>query len=495
MHDLNAKRLLASLLLTVFGVGLLPAAGAQPARTARTPAPTPAAPATEYVDGIAAVVNRQVITNRQLEDEVRTIQAQLKRQDIAEPDHDTLRKQVLQRLILNTLEQQEADRLGIRMNEAQLQQAVVSIASRNNMSVEQLRKQIEASGVTWDDYLKGLAQEVRTDRLRQRAVDSMIHISEADVDAYLRNQARLRGQSGGQAGGQPQAGARQAPQEDVLGLAQILVAVPESASASRVDELRRKAQDILARLRGGADFAAVAAASSDAPDALNGGVLGVRPTDGWPDLFLQATRGLQPGQVSDIVQSGNGFHILQVLTRGEPSPQAAGQDTARAPQAPAELQGPMMVTQTHARHILIKTSKVVSDEQAEARLRQLLPRLANGEPFDDLAKRYSQDGSAPQGGDLGWLSPGETVPPFEQAMNALSPGQISDPVQSPFGWHLIQVIDRRTRDMENEYRRMQARQILFQRRADSAYEDWLNQLRGQAFIDNRLDPQPQRQRR
>lgn len=492
MHDLNAKRLLASLLLTVFGVGLLPAAGAQPARPARTPAPAPApaAPATEYVDGIAAVVNRQVITNRQLDDEVRTIQAQLKRQGIAEPDHDTLRKQVLQRLILNTLEDQEADRLGIRMNEAQLQQAVLSIASRNNMSVEQLRKQIEASGVTWDEYLKGLSQEVRTDRLRQRAVDSMIHISEADVDAYLRNQARLRGQSGGQ----PTA-ARQAPQEDVLGLAQILVAVPESASPSRVAELRNKAQEILARLRGGADFAAVAAASSDAPDALNGGVLGVRPTDGWPDLFLQATRGLQPGQVSDIVQSGNGFHILQVLTRGAPQQQAASEETARAPQAPAEPQGPMMVTQTHARHILIKTSKVVSDEQAEARLRQLLPRLANGEAFDDLAKRYSQDGSAPQGGDLGWLSPGETVPPFEQAMNALSPGQISEPVQSPFGWHLIQVVDRRTRDMENEYRRMQARQVLFQRRADSAYEDWLNQLRGQAFIDNRLDPQPQRQRR
>src|SRR5690606_37184451 len=193
------------------------------------------------------------------------------------------------------------------------------------------------------------------------------------------------------------------------------------------------------------------------------------------------------------------FHILKVLTRGQPQPQqqaqGAGAPPTMAQQAPAQQQGPMMVTQTHARHILIKTTQVMSDEKAEARLAQLRHRLANGESFEDLAKRYSEDASAPQGGDLGWLTPGETVPAFEQAMDALEPGQISQPVQSQFGWHLIQVLERRTKNMEKEFKRMQARQVLFERRVEPAFEDWLSQLRGQAYIDNRLDPQSNRNRR
>ncbi|MGB6102261.1 MAG: peptidylprolyl isomerase, partial [Pusillimonas sp.] len=245
-------------------------------------------------------------------------------------------------------------------------------------------------------------------------------------------------------------------------------------------------------------FGGVAASSSDGPQALDGGELGVRPVDGWPDLFVRATQNLQAGQVSDIVQSGNGFHILKVLTRGQPQPQSQGAGPAAPPamaqQAPAQ-QGPMMVTQTHARHILIKTTQVMSDEQAQTRLAQVRQRLVNGESFEDLAKRYSEDASAPQGGDLGWLTPGETVPAFEQAMDALEPNQISQPIQSQFGWHLIQVLERRTKNMENEFRRMQARQLLFQRRVEPAFEDWLSQLRGQAYIDNRLDPASNRGRR
>src|SRR5690606_16128863 len=197
---------------------------------------------------------------------------------------------------------------------------------------------------------------------------------------------------------------------------------------------------------------------------------------------------------SNIVQSGNGFHILKVLTRGQPQGQPVEPDVSPsaamgqgAPTAPQQ-QGPMMVTQTHARHILIKTTAVVSDQQAETRLAQLRQRILNGESFEDLAKRYSNDASAPQGGDLGWLTPGETVPAFERAMNALEPGQVSQPIQSQFGWHLIQGIERRTKGRQNEFRGMQARRILSQRRVAPAFEDWLSQLRGEAYIDNRLDP-------
>lgn len=512
MRSLHAKRRLASVLIPVLSFALSGAAWAANTKAADKVTAT-AKPSgnnssnKQFVDGIAAVVNKNVITLRQVENELQAATAQLQQQKIPLPDHATLQKQVLQRLIADELENQEATRLGIDVSDAQLEQALQSIADRNKISRATLRTEIERTGLSWDAYVKTLRQEMRTDQLRQRMVDSTIVISDADVDAFLRNQGQTVStpQPVAQAQPQPQP-QQQAPVQQagpkVLGLAQVLVAVPEGASSSKVQELRQKAEAILAQVRGGADFAGVAAASSDAPEALSGGELGVRPAQGWPDLFLEATKNLQAGQVSAIVQSGNGFHILKVLTRGPTQQAPARQAAAPAPMPvpasePAQMQdqGPMMVTQTHARHILIKTSKVVSDAQAKTRLEQLRQRLQNGEKFEDLAKRNSDDASAPQGGDLGWLTPGETVPPFEQAMNALGPDQISEPVQSQFGWHLIQVLERRTKNMENEFRRMQARQILFQRRVEPALEDWLSQLRGEAYIDNRLDPEKSRNRR
>lgn len=475
MFGLTVKHHVALLLLSVSALSLSSLAHAQQE--------TPATRASgQFVDGIAAIVNKRVITMQELRAQLNVVQGQLKEQNIPTPDQETLQKQVLQRLIMEELERQEADRVGIRVSEADVERAVASIAERNQVSVEQLRKNVESSGISWNEYRTNLKDEVRLDELRRNAVEHAIMISEADVDAFLRSQGyREEGTS------QPLV----AQQSSELGLAHILVAVPEGSPSSRVAELRAKAQEILKRARSGADFAGLAAAASDAPEALRGGDLGVRPVEGWPELFVQATRNLKQGQVSDIIQSGNGFHILMVTTRGASAAPAPAQSVA-----PTQSQDAMMVTQTHARHILIKTNQVVTDDQAEARLRQIQERLEHGsESFEDLARRYSQDASAPQGGDLGWLTPGATVPPFEQAMNALEPGQVSDLVKSPFGWHLIQVVERRTRNMENEYRRMQARQALFQRRADPAYEDWLSQLRTQAYIDNRLDPQTNRSRR
>jgi peptidyl-prolyl cis-trans isomerase SurA len=458
---------------------------AQPAQPAKA---APAQGGPEFVDGIAAVVNKHVITLRQLEVQTQAARQQMQRQNVPVPPDDVLRKQVLQRMVSQELETQEADRLGIRVTDANVQRAVQTIAQRNRISEQQLRAEIEKSGVSWNDYLDGLRDEVRMDMLRQRVVDSTINISDGEVDSFLRNQARQGGQRQlSSAGGQAPAAATG---PEVLALAQILVAVPEGSSTSKVNELRAKAEQLLAKVRGGADFAGVAASSSDGPQALEGGNLGARPVQGWPDLFVSATRNLGPGQVSDIVQSGNGFHILKVLSRSQAGAgrAQAAPSTSLGDSQPSLPEGPMMVTQTHARHILVKISKVMSDDQARTRLEQLRQRILNGESFADLAKRYSEDATAPQGGDLGWLSPGETVPAFEQVMNSLSPDQISEPVRSQFGWHLIQVLERRNKDMGEEYKRMQARQILFQRRLEPAFEDWLSQLRGQAYIDNRLDP-------
>lgn len=468
----------------------------------------PAPKGEQFVDGIAAVVDKDVITLRELRDASLRISGELKTRGIQVPDDQTLQHQVLQRLIMERVQRHEADRLGIRVDDAQIDQAIQTIAARNKISVAQLRQEIEKSGTNWDSYRKSLRDEIRTDRLRQRAVDSTIVISDAEVDAFLKDQRRNPAFGAApQAAPQPQAQPQPEPQQAaapsgpmLYALAQILVRVPEGSSPDQLAVLRKKAEGLLAQAKRGDDFASLAAAASDGPEALQGGVMGVRPLDGWPDLFVQAIGNLQKGQVSGLIQSGNGFHIIKVMDRGTaqpapartaraPAPAQAPQPAAAPAQAPAH-QGPVEVMQTRARHILIKTSTVMSDEMARQRLEQVRQRLVSGgAKFEDMARQYSQDATAPQGGELGWLNPGETVPPFEAAMNALKPGEISQPVQSPFGWHLIEVEERRQHDATDDMARMKARQILFERRAQPAFEDWLEQLRAQAYIDNRLEKQ------
>ncbi|WP_129239203.1 peptidylprolyl isomerase [Achromobacter veterisilvae] len=466
----------------------------------------PAPQGEQFVDGIAAVVDKDVITLRELRDASQRIAGELKSRGIQVPDDQTLQHQVLQRLIMERVQRHEADRMGIRVEDAQVDQAIQTIAGRNKISVDQLRQELEKSGTTWDAYRKSLRDEIRTDRLRQRAVDSTIVISDAEVDAFLKDQRRNPA-FGAEPAPQPQPQARPEPAPEqaaapagpmLYALAQILVRVPEGSSPEQLAALRKKAEGLLAQAKRGDDFASLAAAASDGPEALQGGVMGVRPLDGWPDLFVKAVGGLQKGQVSSLIQSGNGFHIIKVMDRG--SAQPAPSRTARAP-APAPApqpaarpqqaqQGPVEVVQTRARHILIKTSTVMSDDLARQRLEQVRQRLVSGgAKFEDMARQYSQDATAPQGGELGWLNPGETVPPFEAAMNALQPGEISQPVQSPFGWHLIQVEERRQHDASDDVARMKARQVLFERRAQPAFEDWLDQLRAQAYVDNRLEKQ------
>ncbi|HCN70381.1 MAG TPA: molecular chaperone SurA [Pusillimonas sp.] len=503
MFVLSVKRRLAVIAMPVLGLvlamGVVHAQPSGPASAAGQPAQAPQ-PTERFVDGIAAVVNKQVITLFQVEQELKAAQKQLAMQDIQAPDDDTLRRQVLQRMITEELIKQQARRLNVSVSDAQLNEAIANISRRNNMSEAQLKAEIEKSGVAWDYYRRSLRQEILTDLVRQREVDNRIMISDNEVDAFLRSQSVTGGFVGGAQGAPAgQQSAAQGSPMQPLGLAQILIQVPESASPAQVQEYRREAQDALARINAGEDFAAVAAAVSDGQGALEGGDMGVRPAQGWPDLFLQAVQNLSENEVSDIIQSGNGFHILKVTTRGQPSGGAQPPQSAQ-PQPPAANQqqnemaavfqsdGPMMVTQTRVRHILIKTDQATSEERARTRLEDIRQRVLAGEDFSDLARRYSEDASAPLGGELGWLSPGETVPPFEQAMDNLEPGEISEPVRTQFGWHLITVEERRTEDMEDEFKRMRAREVLFERQVGPAFEDWLGQIRAQAYIDNRLDP-------
>lgn len=484
------------------------------ASTSKQAAPASNASAEQEADTIVAVVNKDVITQRELDLRVRQTKSELSKQKAQMPSEELLQREVLQRLIQERLEKQEAKRQKIEVTDQMVARAIETIAQRNKTTVANMRRQVEASGLTWDQYSEMIRREVMLEGLRQRMVDSTILITDAEVDAYIKDQkarqsgglAALSGQSGGQQQEQvqqqaPQPAQRGPAQPAILGLAQILIRVPDGSSPEQVKELRARAQEVLARLKRGESFEALAQAVSEGPEASRGGEMGVRPLDGWPDLFLKAVANVRDGQVSGIIQSGNGFHILKVLGRAggqsAPPPEQTRAAPQQAPQqapqprgasAPAAPQGPMRVEQTRAKHILIKTSQVVSDETAKQKLAQIRERLVEGkESFADLAKRFSNDSSAPSGGDLGWLNPGETVPPFEKAMNALKIGEVSQPVQTQFGWHLIVVEERRNEDIAEQFQRNQVRQKLFQQRSEAAFENWLLQVRNQSYIDNRLE--------
>lgn len=416
---------------------------------------SPVAQRTRVGDYIVAVVNTDVITRRELDSRMKIALVSLQQQNIQPPSMEVVERQVLERMIVERTQLQEAQAAGIQVDDTMLDRAVARIAEQNQVSVAQLREELDRTGPGFAQYRDDLRQEITMVRLREREVDSTVNISEAEIDALIE-------ESRGQA----------APAE--MTLAQILVRVPEGSPSDAVARQRRKAEVLLEQLRGGADFAELAAASSDGEEALRGGELGTRPADRWPELFLQAVSRLRPGQVSDIIQSGNGFHILKLVDLV----------SSTGVVLPTES---MPVQQTKARHILLKTSQVLNDEQARTRLNGLRERvLHGGESFAELARQYSNDASAPQGGELGWLSPSETVPEFERAMDALQPGQVSEPIESPFGWHLILVEDRRTQDVGRERLRAAARQTLFQRKVDQKYEDWASALRDRAYVEIRL---------
>ena len=399
------------------------------------------------LDSIEVVVNDDVITHLELEKRVASVTKMLQQQKTALPEASVLKRQVLERMISEMLQAQFAKESGLRVDDAQLDKTILRIAQQNKFpSVAAFRAKLEQEGTDFKEFREEIRNEIISVRLREREVDSKLVISENDVDNYLTNQEHQEGKG------------------DELQLAHILVVVPEQASADKIQTYRDRAEQALAKLRAGETFAQVAAGYSDAQDALKGGELGWRTADRLPPLFAEALQKMKPGDVSDVLRSPSGFHIIKLLDR-------RSKDT------------PVVITQTHARHILIKTSELVSESEAKSRLQEIKQRIDKGADFAEQARLYSEDGSAPQGGDLGWLSPGETVPEFEKAMDALKVGQVSGLVQTGFGWHLIQVLGRRDTDVTVEQKRQRARAAIRAVKSDEAFQDWLRQLRDRAFIE------------
>lgn len=402
------------------------------------------------VDRIVAVVNNEVVTALQLRARVDQAVRQLQRQGVELPPAAVLERQLLERLIVERAQLQLARETSLRVDDATLERAIDRIAANNRLSVEQLREALEKDGVAWSRFRDEIRTEILLTRLREREVDSKVVVTDAEIDNFLAsNPDAFSGQE--------------------FEVAHILLRAPEQASPQQIEALRARAEGVMARLRSGEDFARVAAEVSDAPDGLSGGSLGWRPLDRLPALFAEVVRNMRPGETSQILRSASGLHIVRLVDR-------RGGDAAVA-----------KLEQTRARHILIRTSEVLSDADAEARLLGIRERVVNGVDFGELAKASSADLSAAKGGDLGWLNPGDTVPEFERAMNALQPGEVSAPVKSPFGWHLIQVVERRVQDVTDERKRNAARAALRDRKADEAYEDWLRQLRDSTYVDLRLE--------
>jgi peptidyl-prolyl cis-trans isomerase SurA len=409
------------------------------------------------VDAIVAVVNTDVITMKELNDRIQIIEQRMRRQNMQVPPRDLLQKQLLERLIVNRAQMQMARDIGVRVDDTMLDRAVARIAEQNGITVQALRDQLERDGVSFARFREEIREEITLQRLREREVDNKLQITESEIDGFLASSA-----------------ARSTDTQQEINIAQILVRVPENASSQQIADRKKRAEQAIEQLKSGGEFAKVAASFSDAGDALTGGELGWRSPARLPQLFVEAVDKLADGEIAPLVRSANGFHVLKLVGR-----RTIGGSKAAAAN---------VVQQTRARHILIKVNQIVSAAEARRKLVELKSRLDNGAAkFEDLARLYSNDGSASKGGELGWIYPGDTVPDFERAMNALKPGEVSQPVESPFGYHLIEVMERKTEELSRERQRLVARQALREQKLEEAYEDWLRQLRDRAYVEYRLD--------
>lgn len=444
---MNSQILKSCLLIFALLPNLLFAAESKPAPADSNP-PAASASQIQPLDHIVAVVNDDVITRHDLDERYARAVQQLESRKTPLPPRKILEKQILERMINDRIQLQYAAQTGIRVDDAMLDRAIERIAAQNQMSVEQFRDAISKQGIAYDKFRDDIRNEIILSRLREREVDNKINVTEAEIDAYLEAQAKQ--------------GA-----DEEYNTAHIMIRIPENATTEQIQAAHAKAQKALNEIRSGVDFAQVSASYSDSPNALEGGAMGWRRGTQIPSLFSQALQTLKPGETSDILRSNNGFHLIKLIDK-------RGQNK------------PMIISQTHARHILIKTNEIVSAADAKNRLAQIRERIENGSAkFEDMARQYSDDGSASKGGDLGWLSPGETVPEFERAMDALKPGEISQPIHTPFGYHLIQVLERRDQDVTKERQRMLARQAIRERKIEEAQEEWLRQLRDSAYVEYR----------
>jgi peptidyl-prolyl cis-trans isomerase SurA len=404
------------------------------------------------VDRIVAVVNKEVITYSELNEAVSAAERQLRRQGTMPPERDVLERQMLERLIFDKVQLQFARDSGIRVDELQVDRAVQRIAENNKLTLAEFRSTLERDGVSFNAWREDLREQIILTRLREREVDDKIQVSDSEIDLFLDDTKAVPGE------------------RIEYNLAHILVRVPEQASPERIQGARDKAEKAREEARASSDFGRIAASFSDAQDALQGGVLGWRTQDRLPELYASALLGMKPGEVSEVLRSPAGFHVLKLIER-----RGSGADNAP-------------VLQTRLRHILVRPSEQMSENDARRRLEDIRERIVHGgADFAELARVHSDDATAARGGELDWVYPGDTVPDFERAYQDLKVGEISPPIKTPFGYHLIQVLERRSADMSPERRRLQARQALRERKSDEAYQEWLRQLRDQTYVELRLD--------
>jgi peptidyl-prolyl cis-trans isomerase SurA len=402
------------------------------------------------VDRIVAVVNDEVITQNDLNERVNLVVKQLQRQGGQLPPADALSRQILERMITDLLQVQLAKETGLKVDDPTLDKTIDRIAQENSLSLADFRAALEKDGIKFPRFREDIRSEILLARLREREVENGIVVTDAEVETEVAREGREK--SG----------------DSEFRLSHVLVLVPPQASPDQIEQRRRKAVQALSELRRGANFAQVAAQYSDAPDALQGGNLGWRASGRLPTLFLETLERLQPGDVSDILKSPNGFHIVKLLEK-------RGKAAATG------------VQQTHVRHILLRAREGLSEAEARERLRRLRERITSGGNFEEIARTQSEDASASKGGDLGWVAAGDTVPEFERVMNALKDGEVSQPTQTPFGWHLVQVVERRSDELSEDRKKIAARQAIRLRKADEAYQDWLRQSRDRAFVENRYE--------
>ena len=420
--------------------------------------PLVVAPGTQSVvkqaDYIVAVVNSEPITNNEVRREVARMQAQLAQQRRPQPDLRVLAADVLESLINIKAQLQLARDTGLKVEESAIDQAEQNIAQQNQLDVAELRRRVERDGLTVSQFRSQLRDQIMLQRLRERDVESRVRATDQEIDQYLGEQQAIQDLSAIQ-----------------LNLAQILVTVPEAATPEQLAALRKRAERALERARAGEDFAGLVREFSDATDPANGGQLGLREASRYPALFVDATRQLGVGDVAELVRSPAGFHVLKVVEKA-----SAGLPVAA-------------VTQSHARHILLVPSARLSESDARQKLADFKKQVVLGKAdFVVLARANSQDGSAAQGGDLGWASPGMFVPEFEGAMNRLAPGEVSDPLVSRFGVHLIQLLERRKATLSPAEQREAVRAMLREKKLDDAYRTWATDLRGRAYVELREPP-------
>ncbi|MGE0349021.1 peptidylprolyl isomerase [Hydrogenophaga sp.] len=414
------------------------------------------APEQATADFIVALVNSEPVTNNEVRQRLLRVEQQLAQRGGAMPPRDALAREVLEQIINERAQLQQATELGITVDEAAVTQAELAIAAQNQLSPEELRRRIAAEGMDINRLRNDLRNQILLQRVRERQVDARVRVTDADVDDFIREQQ----------------GSNDLASLE-LNLSHVLVAVPEGASEQRIQELQARAQGAADRARAGADFAALAREFSDAPEGASGGQFGMRAANRLPTLFVEATRTLNVGAVAGPLRSPAGFHVLKVIDKRQ-----------------AGLPG-AAITQTRARHILLRTTAQLSEADAVARLAGYRQQVASGQAtFEALAREHSQDGSASQGGDLGWANPGQFVPEFEEAMNALRPGEMSAPLVSRFGVHLIRVEERRQTQLSQREQRDMVRDMVREKKMDDALRVWAQDVRGRAYVEYREAPQP-----